>query len=160
MNSLEEASTYGRLISEFGYTQEQVAQAVGKDRSSVSNSLRLLKLPVEIQDSIRSNTISEGHAKVLLSVDISSRQIEIFKETIAKNLSVRQLEELVKDFQPKTKRHRKTLDPHMKLIEDDLRQSLGTKVVLVARKRGGRIIIEYFSQEDLTRILQVFKVSA
>ena len=160
LDPIEEARAFGRLIEEFGHTQEQVAESVGKDRSSVANALRLLKLPAEIQDALREGAISEGHAKILLGVEHPARQLELFHQTTAKKLSVRELEELAARWQPRARRRRRELDPQLKALENELRQALGTKVSLVARKRGGRIIVDYFSSEDLTRILRALGVAA
>jgi len=160
LNPLEEARAFARLVEEFGHTQEQVADVVGKDRSSVANALRLLKLPTEIQEALRAGTISQGHAKILLGIEHPARQLEVFRQAVAKKLSVRQLEELASRWQPRARRRRRELDPHLKACEDELRQALGTKVSLMTRKRGGRIIIEYFSSEDLTRLLRALGVAA
>ena len=160
LDPIEEARAFGRLIEEFGHTQEQVAESVGKDRSSVANALRLLKLPAEIQDALREGAVSEGHAKILLGVEHPARQLELFHQTTAKKLSVRELEELAARWQPRARRRRRELDPQLKALENELRQALGTKVSLVARKRGGRIIVDYFSSEDLTRILRALGVAA
>ena len=160
LSPIEEARAFARLIDEFGHTQEQVAESVGKDRSSVANTLRLLKLPPEIQDALREGAISEGHAKILLSIEHPAKQSELFRQTAAKNLSVRELEELAARWQPRARRRRREPDPQLKILEDEIRQVLGTKVSLTSRKRGGRIVIEYFSSEDLTRILRALGVAA
>lgn len=160
LNPIEEARAFGRLIEEFGHTQEHVAESVGKDRSSVANALRLLKLPAEIQDALREGAVSEGHAKVLLGIEQPAKQLELFHQTTAKKLSVRELEELAARWQPRARRRRRELDPQLKALEQELRQVLGTKVSLAARKRGGRIIVDYFSSEDLTRILRALGVAA
>lgn len=160
LNPLDEAKTFTKLINEFGYTQEQIAESIGKDRSTVANILRLLKLPEEIQRALSEGRITEGHAKVLLGVEHRAKLLELFQGTLAKALSVRQLEELAGQWQPRTHRRRQELDPQLKTIEDELRTLLGTKVNLIKRKRGGRIVIEYFSSEDLARILHALRVSA
>ena len=139
-------------MTEFSYTQEQVAETVGKDRSSVANALRLLKLPGEIQAALSAGKISAGHAKVLLGLEPQAKQLELFQRTIAQGLSVREVEELAGQWQPRVRRRRNAADPQLKALEDELRQVLGTKVVLLNRKRGGRIVIDYFSSEDLIRI--------
>jgi len=160
LNPLEEAKAYDRLISEFHYTQEQLAESVGKDRATVANRLRLLKLPGEIQAALADGRISEGHAKALLGLEQSVRQLELFQRAVAEKLSVREVEDLVSRWQPKPSRRRGASDPHLKALEDELRQVLGTKVSLISRKKGGRIVIEYFSSEDLTRIMQALGASA
>ncbi len=158
LNPVDEAKAFARLISEFKYTQEQLAEAVSKDRSSVANVLRLLKLPEEIQLALRDGKITSGHAKALLSIEPVAKQLELFRQTTAQHLSVRQLEEQTARWQPKQPRRRRALDPHTKALEEELRQLLGTKVSVLARKKGGRVIIEYFSTEDFTRILQALGV--
>lgn len=159
LNPLEEASAYQRLMEEFGYTQERLAESIGKDRSSVANALRLLRLPDDIQRALREDKLSAGHAKVLAGVEAAVRQLELFRRVTTEHLSVRQLEELAGRWQPKAARRRRGIDPQLKLIEDELRRLLGTKVTLVSRRKGGRIIIEYFTTEDFNRIIQALKVA-
>ena len=160
LNPLEEAQALTRLLSEFNYTQEQVAEAVGKERGTVANLLRLLKLPTEIQHALREEKISEGHAKALLGVEPVTKQLELFRVVVEKHLSVRQLEETAGQWQPKARRRRRIPDPQLRALEEELKRVLGTKASIAVRKRGGRIVIDYFSDEDLTRILQVLGVSA
>ena len=160
LNPLEEAQALARLLSEFNYTQEQVADAVGKERSTVANLLRLLKLPTEIQHALREEKISEGHAKALLGVEPATKQLELFRVIVEKHLSVRQLEEAAGQWQPKARRRRRVPDPQLRALEEELKRVLGTKASIAARQRGGRIVIDYFSDEDLTRILQALGVSA
>ncbi len=159
LNPLEEAAAYQRLMGEFGYTQERLAESVGKDRSSVANALRLLRLPDDIQRALREDKLSAGHAKVLVGVEGAVRQLELFRRVTTEHLSVRQLEELAVRWQPKAARRRRGMDPQLKLIEDELRRLLGTKVTLASRRKGGRIIIEYFTVEDFNRIIQALKVA-
>ena len=159
LNPLEEARTFNRLIMEFGYTQEQLAESIGKDRSTIANTLRLLRLPEEIQRALSDGKLSEGHAKVLLGVEPMAKQLDLLKQTLAKGLTVRQLEELAGHWQPRAARRRRAVDPQLAAIENELRQFLGTKVSLAPRRRGGRIVIDYFSSEDLTRIIRALGVS-
>ena len=157
LNPLEEAKGYTRLLDEFGHTQEDVATAVGKDRATIANFLRLLSLPEEIQHGLRDGAITMGHAKALLGVEGRIQQVRLYEQAKRDGLSVRQTEALAGTLAPKRRRFRHA-DPQMKGIEDALRQSLGTKVTLTARKKGGRITIEYFSSEDLSRLLQALGV--
>lgn len=159
LNPLEKAKTFNRLMTEFGYSQEQLAESIGKDRSTIANTLRLLRLPEEIQKALSDGTLSEGHAKVLVGVEPRAKQLELFKQTLAKGLTVRQLEELAGRWQPRAARRRRALDPQLAAIENELRQLFGTRVSLTSRRRGGRIVIDYFSSEDLTRILRTLGVS-
>ena len=160
LNPLEEAKGYARLLDEFGHTQEDIATAVGRDRATIANLVRLLKLPTEIQQGVGNGTITLGHAKVLLAVEDPSKQLGLSRQIIKSGISVRQLEALVGTWAPgKRRRVAQRTDPQAKSLEDELRRTLGTKVNLIARKKGGRIIIEYFSQEDLERILQTLGVA-
>lgn len=160
LNPLEEARAYLRLTEQFGYTQEAVAQTVGKDRATIANALRLLKLPEEIQQGLGDGTITMGHAKALLVVEGQARQLELFRRTKQQALSVRQLEALAGTWQPSKRRRLHHVEPALKALEDELRRALGTKVSLVSRKKGGRIIIEYFSPEDLDRIVRALGLAA
>ena len=160
LNPVEAARAFARLLEEFHYTQEQLAESVGKDRSSIANALRLLKLPEEVQQALRDGVLSAGHAKALLGVEPAAKQLDVFRQAVAQHLSVRQLEDLAARWQPRAARRRKALDPQAKALENELRQWLGTKVLLTPRKRGGRIVIDYFSSEDLARILQALGLPA
>ena len=160
LNPLEEAKGYARLLDEFGYTQEDIATAVGKDRATIANLLRVLALPEEVQRELAAGKISLGHAKVLLSLADRLRQAELCQTAIAQGWSVRQLEAAAATLAPRRRRRATRVgDPQLKALEDQLRQRLGTKVTLASRNKGGRIVVEYFSHEDLTRIVQVIGVS-
>ncbi len=159
LNALEEAKGYTRLLDEFGYTQEDIAAAVGKDRATIANLLRILSLPEEIQQGLRDEAIALGHAKALLSVEDRLKRIELFHRIKRDSLSVRQTEALADSAMPGRRRRARRVDPQLTGLEDGLRRALGTKVSLSARKKGGRIVIEYFSSEDLTRILGMLGVS-
>ena len=160
LNALEEAKGYTRLLDEFGYTQEDIADAVGKDRATVANLLRVLSLPEEIQQGLRDEAIALGHAKVLLSIEDRGKQLELFHRVRREGLSVRQTETLAGAAMPAKRRRAWRVDPQLKGLEDELRRALGTKVSLFSRKKGGRIVIDYFSSEDLSRILQMLGISA
>ena len=160
LNPIEEAKGYARLLDEFGYTQEDIALAVGKDRATIANLLRVLALSDEIQRSLGEGKLSLGHAKALLSVEDRTRQLELWRQAMAQSYSVRQLEAAAAQWAPKRRRRAHVADPALKALEDQLRQRLGTKVSVTQRKKGGRILVEYFSSEDLTRLLQLFGVSA
>ena len=160
LNPIDEAKGYRRLLDEFGYTQEAVADAVGKDRATVANLLRLLTLPEEIQHGLRDGAITVGHAKVLVGVEGRAAQLEFYRQAAADRLTVRQLEAAASMASTGRRRRVRRADPQVKTLEDELRRVLGTKVTIVSRKKGGRIIIEYFSSEDLSRVLQVLGVSA
>jgi len=158
LNAIEEAHAFQRLMNEFNFTQDVVAQSVGKDRSSVANTLRLLKLPLEIQKAVSQGKITMGHARALLSLVNVKDQIRLCKITIRKALSVRELENLVKRYlgQIKSKR-RVTEKKSLEVIasEEKLQHVLGTKVRIQSFKKRGKIIIDYYSNEDLNRIIEV-----
>ena len=159
LNPLEEAQAYEQLISKFGFTQEKIARMVGKNPSSVSNSLRLLKLPKEIQSALRKGMITMGHARSILALKGLDMQGHIFKRTVAQNLSVRELESLVaKRLGGTAKRKRALLrDPHLVALEEQLQRVLGTKIKIIAGRKRGRIVLEYYSLNDLERIIKLLK---
>lgn len=158
LNALEEARGYARLLDEFGCTQEDIASAIGKDRATVANLLRLLRLPEEIQQGLIEGKIAAGHAKALLGMEPPVRQLEVFRQAAADRLTVREIEELAAAPAGRRRRPRR-LDPQMEHTEQALRQRLGTKVRVLPRKRGGRIVIEYFSTDELGRLLEALGVA-
>lgn len=160
LNPLEEAKGYERLQSEFGYTQDAIASSVGKDRATITNLLRLLALPGEIQQGLRDGAIALGHAKVLLGIEHRTKQLEVYQRIAAGGCSVRQTEAMAGAWSAGKRRRVRAIDPQLRPVEDGLRKALGTKVSLRPRKKGGRILIEYFSQEDLSRIAQLFGVTS
>lgn len=160
LNPIEEAAAFKRLIEEFHLKQDEVAQSVGKDRSTISNTMRLLKLPDEIQQGVISGAVTMGHARSLLAIENPVKQKALFEEIIAKGLSVREVENIVSGQSPSSGRKgKKTAGRHheMVFLEDDLQQVLGTKVRIHAGKKRGKIVIEYYSPDDLERILQIIK---
>lgn len=159
LNPMEEAKGYARLAEEFGYTQEDVAATVGKERATVANTLRLLQLPQDIQQGLRDGLITAGHAKALLGIEGATNQLALYRQALKEHLTVRQLEGLVGSVPTAKRRRARRVDPQAKGLEDALRTALGTKVSVSSRKTGGRIVIEYFSAEDLTRILQLLGVT-
>ena len=160
LNPIEEAEAYRKLIEEFKYTQEEVAQSVGKDRSTVSNLLRVLRLPTEIRKSVYDGEISIGHARALLSVEIPAEQKKIFALIVKKGLSVREVENIV---QSKTKggtrrvKSESVKDHEIIALEEDLQKTLGTKVRVIPQKKRGKVVIEYYSLDDLDRIIRLIK---
>lgn len=160
LNVIEEAKAFKRLIDDFHLTQEQVADAVGKNRSTVTNILRLLKLPAAIQDAVAKNLISMGHARTLLSVEDEKKQYQIFLAIMEKGSSVRQAEVMThSDVLDGKKRIRvkKEKDHEIAYLEEELRSLLGTKVSIESKKKRGKIIIDYYSLDDLDRILELFR---
>jgi ParB family transcriptional regulator, chromosome partitioning protein len=162
LNPIEISHAYKRLVDECHLTQEEVADKVGKDRTTVANFIRLLKLPIEIQVGLRKNQISMGHARALINVPLESVQLRLFHKIVESGLSVRKIEQLAKSGGKSTEaRTRKTggreVSTDVQSLEEKLRQSLGTKVT-VREKEGGRgeIAIEYYSLDDLDRLLDLF----
>lgn len=161
LNAIEEAESYKRLMDEFGFTQDQVAQGVGKNRSTVANSLRLLKLPENIQKSIFLGEISAGHARALLSLDSIDEQQKLFEQILGKDWSVRQAEQTSrqnKKNQRSEAKKRNVQSLEMVALEECLQKFFGTKVAVLHKKKRGKILIEYYSQEDLARIIGILKL--
>ncbi len=155
LNPMEEAKAYRQLIDELGMTQETVAERVGRDRASVANICRMLSLPHEVQGMVASGRLTMGHAKVILGVKKSEDQLTLAKRILRDQLSVRQVEQLVKKRSGQAK-SRPTAGNHVPAdVEDRLRKHLGTKVVIRSKRSGGELVFTYYSQEDLTRIVDV-----
>jgi len=157
LNPVEEAKAFKKLMEDFDLDQEEIAKKVGKSRSAVANKLRLLNLPFDIQIGIISEKITEGHAKAILAIDNPEKQRALYDLILKNNLTVRQTENKTKEVTVKTHKRNIRIDPEVKQIEDDLSQSLGTKVKLTKAGAGGRIVIEYYSQEELDNILSKIK---
>ncbi|HNW28155.1 MAG TPA: ParB/RepB/Spo0J family partition protein [Spirochaetota bacterium] len=158
LNPIEEAEAYKVLINRFSLKQQDIAAQVGKDRATIANTLRLLQLPSEIQESLSSGDISTGHAKVLLSVS-GSRQMELFREILNKAVSVRALEQLVQESEKKQKPGKKKpgKDAHIRKMEEELVSIFGTKVEIKHASGRGKIEISYYSLDDFDRILDLIK---
>jgi ParB family chromosome partitioning protein len=166
LNAVEIALSYKRMMEELNYTQEQVAERMGKERSTVTNYIRLLKLPPDIQLAVRNGSLSMGHARALVNIDTIDKQLFVFKEIQSKGLSVRQTEELVRKMYKADKvgavkpSLKSDLPPTYKKIEDNLASHFGTKVRMAHNKKGyGSISIEYYSLEELNKILEAMNVT-
>jgi ParB family transcriptional regulator, chromosome partitioning protein len=164
LNAMEIALSYKRMMEEINYTQEQVAERMGKERSTVANYIRLLKLPPDIQIAVRSNQLSMGHARALINVDTVDKQLYLFGEIKQKGLSVRQTEELVrklyKEDGPVKNSVKTTLPEAFKRIEDNLASHFSTRVKLNHNKKGeGSISIEYYSLQELNKLLDQLGIS-
>lgn len=160
LNPLEEALAYQRLISEFKLSQEDVSQKVGKDRSSVANYLRLLKLPTELQDDLTKGTLTMGHARSLLSLESTKEQKLLRDRIVKRGLSVRETERAVqRALSGKTNKAKgsENKDTYFLALEEKLEKMLSTKVRIHPSRRGGRLEISYFSQEDFIRIIDIFE---
>ena len=163
LNSIEEAEAYHRLIAEFGLTQEQAAKRVGKSRSAVANFLRLRQLPGPIKDSIIDGKLSMGHARALLAADSPSLQRTAWRAILDKGLSVRQTEALVKRLNKASenvdrKKMETAEDRHLSTVADDLSRRFGTRVQIKRSGKKGRLEIEFYSNDDLNRLLDLLNI--
>jgi ParB family chromosome partitioning protein len=155
LNPIEEAHAYRRLADEYQLTQEQIADAVGKDRSSIANYLRLLKLPQEVRASVGSGALSMGHARALLALPDEASQLRLSREVVTKTLSVRETEALVKKATaPPAAKAAVEKDVHTRAAEERLRFALGTRVRIARGRKGGRIEIDFGSEDELQRIFE------
>lgn len=153
LNPMEEAEAYERLLAEFEWTQEELAQRVGKDRSSIANSLRLLKLPVTIQDDLRAGRLTMGHARALLSLTSPADQLKLREQILAHSWSVRTTEEGVQ--RKRTLRGARRRSAELTALEEALREALATRVRIVGNERRGRIELAYASREELERLVEL-----
>ncbi|MFH1191721.1 MAG: ParB/RepB/Spo0J family partition protein [Candidatus Omnitrophota bacterium] len=160
LNPIEEAHAYQHLINKFQVTQEKISEVMGKARVSITNTLRLLKLPYEIQEELKKGRISFAHGRALLEITDANHQRRLAQDIIAKGLSVRELENLIKTSRPKSiKRNigQGQREPLVAILEEQLQHALATKVRISKRKKRGNINIEFYSPEDLQRIVNVIK---
>ncbi|MBW1851648.1 MAG: ParB/RepB/Spo0J family partition protein, partial [Deltaproteobacteria bacterium] len=157
LNPIEEALAYNRLLDETGGTQESIAKRLGKERSTITNMLRLLKLPVYAQKDVIDGRLSMGHARVLAGVK-SARELKILRNAVInKGLSVRQLEALAKKKSSATRSGKKKTKPdyYMQSLADNLKRSLGTKVEIKRQGKEGRIVVYFYSDDELDRLLDL-----
>ncbi|HMC78602.1 MAG TPA: ParB/RepB/Spo0J family partition protein [Vicinamibacterales bacterium] len=156
LNPIEEAVAYRRLSDEFRLTQEQIADAVGKDRSSIANYVRLLRLPQEVRAGVASNTLSMGHARALLGLSDEQAQLRVARDVIARSLSVRETEALVKKAaEPADAKPKPAADVHIRAAEEKLKLALGTRARIVRKGKGGRIEIDFTSEDELQRLFEL-----
>jgi len=156
LNPLEAAEAYKQLQDEFKLTQEDLAKRVGKERSTITNFLRILGLPKELKQNISTGALSMGHAKALLSLERVRDQIQAASAIVSKGLSVREAEALANRLKNPTKEKKPRQSHEMKAVEEQLKKALGTKVSIITKSKGGRIVIEYYSAEELDRLLEKF----
>ncbi len=157
LNALDEARAYRHLIDEFGLTQERVAERVGRSRPTVANSLRILETASGVQQAVADGAISGGHARALASLESHGRQEALLATVVARSLSVRQTEQLVQTSrdamgEPRRKVERE-IDPDIAHMEAQMREALGTKVTIASGRKGGRITITWYDDEDLGRLV-------
>ncbi|MDF2839528.1 MAG: parB-like partition protein [Clostridia bacterium] len=157
LNSIEEALAYKSLMEEHNMTQENISDKIGKSRSAIANTLRLLNLPEEIKNMVVQGKISAGHARALLTIEDKKKQVEIAQKIIDQQLNVRDIEKLVmqKDVKEEKKENKK--DVEIIELEDRLKKALATKVSIIHKKNKGKIEIEYYSNDDLERILELLQ---
>ena len=157
LNPIEEASAFRQLVDSFGLSHDEVAARVGRARSTVANTLRLLDLEPPVREAIAAGRISEGHGRALVGLPPAAQR-ELLALAVARGLSVRQVEELARRLREpgprSTRRAAAHTDPELERVEEDLRRALGTKVSLARTRRGGRIVIEFYSDEDLGRLYE------
>jgi ParB family chromosome partitioning protein len=156
LNPLEEAAAFRQLVDEFGLSQEQVAERVGKSRVAVTNTLRLLRLPAEVKQALADGTIQEGHARALLGLPTSQAQVAAVQLVVKRALSVRQTEELVRrTVEPPPPKPAEPPPPEAQSLEEQFRARLGTKVQLYRNRKGrGRLVIHFYSEEELQAIYE------
>jgi len=160
LNPVEEAQAFKRLTEEFNVSQGELATRLGKDRTTITNALRLLKLPLEVRNQLLQNRITSGHARAILSLETKEKQKELCSRIIQKGLSVREAEAIAKRWSEKPKkkgpsdRRRGELESQLNSLQDSLREYLGTKVRITPNGKRGKIEIEYYSNEDLGRIIE------
>lgn len=155
LNPIEEAQAYRRLTDEFHQSQEAIADAVGKDRATIANYMRLLRLPVEVRNEVASGTLTMGHARALLSLPDDIGQRRVAREIVARGLSVREAEALVRrETTPASPPPPRRIDPNTRAAEDQLKIALGTRVRIVRKGSAGRIEIDFASEDELQRIYE------
>jgi len=165
LNPLEEAEGYAILSGKYGLSQDEIAERVGKSRPAITNSLRLLKLPPDIKSSVKSGEITAGHARAILGLRKSLQMMTLYQKIIREKLSVRQTEDIVKKYSNSSSKSEKvkkvsSKNPEISRIENDLISHLGTKVAIRKDKKGkGKIHIEFYSESDLHRILEIISES-
>ncbi len=162
LNPIEEADAYRNLMRGFDLSQEEVARRVGKDRSTIANALRLLRLPDRIREDVICGKLSMGHARALLSLDKEEDIFKACEQVVQRKLSVRETEALVKKIKSgevNTRKAKKEKDTEIIYLAGELKRALGTQVKIIPKKRGGKIEISYFSTQDLDRLLEVLGIS-
>ena len=156
LNAIDMALAFRRLADDCSLTQEQISERVGKSRAAVTNKMRLLGLPAEVQKKIRQGELSEGHARAILALPTKKQQIEIARKTIRRGLSVRDVERLVRRLTDEDvgekKKEKKELTPRLQAILEEMQRALGTKIIITGSEKKGTLRIEYYSSDDLTRI--------
>ena len=157
LNPIEEAEAYKRLMEQFHLTQEEISKKVGKDRSTIANTVRLLRLPPEIKLSLAEGKITMGHARAFLSLEGVDKQRLLWKKLLSAGLSVRQTESLVKRLRTRSSPPPRRSHPEWSALIEELQRALGTKVRILGNRRRGKIEIDFFSPDELDRILELLR---
>jgi ParB family chromosome partitioning protein len=159
LNPIDEAKAYQMLQEKFNITQEDLSKKMGKDRSTIANTLRLLQLPEDIQEMVADQSLSPGHARAVLSLDSPEAQIDFAREIVTRGYSVRETETKVKKYGKATpiRQKAKEPDPHLSSLEDTLKRTLGTQVKIQQKGSGGRIEISFSSSEEFERLINLFR---
>lgn len=160
LNPIEEAEGLNQMITTFGMTQEQVSKSVGKSRPYITNALRLLKLPESVREMVSNGKLSTGHARAIAGISETEKQIRIAEYAVEHELSVREIEKLIKEengSKKKNSRRKAEKNADVKRVEEDLKQIMGTKVSLNQTGKKGKIEIEYYSREELERLIEMLK---
>jgi ParB family chromosome partitioning protein len=159
LNPIERAEAFNQLSEEFDFTHKEIAGKIGKSREYVSNSMRLLKLPEKIKQAVIAGKITEGHARPIMMLrDKPDKQQQLFKEVVRKDLTVRETEERARrDAQDKVRKKKNKIDPETKALEEELSDTLGTRVTIEKDKEGGKLVIDFFSDEDLESLIEMVK---
>ncbi|MGN0710234.1 MAG: ParB/RepB/Spo0J family partition protein [Anaerovoracaceae bacterium] len=160
LNPIEEAEALQQMIDKFGLSQEQVSKTVGKSRPYITNSLRLLKLPFEVRNYVLENKLTNGHARAIAGIADEAVQVEIADKAVEQGLSVRDVEQLVKNLnepKDKKKKEKKIKTPDVIKVEEELKEILGTKVNIKNKGKKGKIEIEYYNREELERLIDFFR---
>lgn len=157
LNAIEEAMAYKSLLEEHAMTQEEIAEKIGKSRSAIANTLRLLNLPETIRNLVVHGKISAGHARALLAIEDKAKQLEIAEKIVSQQLNVRDIEKLASEKSSSKNKIEKKKDVEILELEERLKKSLATKVNIIHKKNKGKIEIEYYSNDDLERILELLQ---
>jgi ParB family chromosome partitioning protein len=157
LNAIEEAEAYKRLVEQFHFTQEEISKKVGKDRTTIANTIRLLRLPPEIKLSLAEGKITMGHARAFLSLDGVDKQKLLWKRLLSGGLSVRQTESLVKRLRTRSSPTPRRSNPEWSVLVEELQRALGTKVRIVGKGKRGKIEIDFFSPDELDRIIELLR---
>jgi len=157
LNPIEEAEAYKRLMEQFHLTQEEISKKVGKDRSTIANTVRLLKLPPEIKLSLAEGKITMGHARAFLSLDGVDKQRLLWKKLLSAGLSVRQTESLVKRLRTRSSPTPRRSHPEWSALIEEIQRILGTKIRILGDRRRGKIEIHFFSPDELDRIIELLR---